>query len=388
MADFQDSINQAELLEQQRVLAEFGEFALRAEDLDAILSQACQLVGRALRTELAKVMELLPDGRTMRVRAGVGWRPGIVGEVTITADENSPEGLTLKESAVISPDIKSETRFSYHDFLKEHGVKAFVNVLILGREERPPFGVLQVDSRSARQFRQSDIEFLRTYANLLGAAIERLRVIDELREAISDKELLISELNHRVKNTLATVQSIVSHTLRNAASPAQARSAVDSRLMALARVHDVLTREKWEAANLREIVAEAIEPYGTRGARRIQASGPAVRVPARVALALAMTFQELATNAVKYGALSNDAGEVKVSWELEADAPRQLQVRWQEIGGPSVAAPTRRGFGTRLIEGSMRRDLGGEVRLDFSVSGVVCTMRIPLDDQREGAPIA
>ena len=169
----------------------------------------------------------------MLVCAGVGWKPGVINEVLVSAQEDSPEGLTLKQGAVISPDINREQRFSYHEFLKDHGVQAFVNVLILSDKARPAYGVFQVDSRSPREFHQSDIEFLRTYANLLGAAINRFRIVDELRTALRDKELLIHELNHRVKNTLATVQSITFQTLRNAPSPEQAASAIENRLRAL-----------------------------------------------------------------------------------------------------------------------------------------------------------
>jgi len=269
MAGSRDDTSSQALLDQQRVLAEFGEVALNAEDLSGILNEACRLVGEALRTDLAKVVELLPDGKSMLVRAGVGWRPGVVNEVVISADEGSPEGLTLKDGAVISPDINREERFSYHEFLRDHGVQAFVNVPVLTGKGRPPFGVLEVDSRSPREFEQSDIEFLRTYANLLGAAINRFRTVDELRAALRDKELLIHELNHRVKNTLATVQSIALQTLRNAATPEDAKVAIEDRLRALALARDVLTRENWEAANLSEIVAQAVEPYRSRGEHRI-----------------------------------------------------------------------------------------------------------------------
>ena len=124
-----------------------------------------------------------------------------------------------------------------------------MNVLILSGKGHPPFGVLQVDSRSPREFHQSDIAFLQSYANLLGAAIDRMRAVQELRAALGQKELLVNELNHRVKNTLSTVQSIAFQTLRNAASPKDATRALESRLAALAKAHDVLTRENWEAAN-------------------------------------------------------------------------------------------------------------------------------------------
>lgn len=380
MAGSRDETNSQALLDQQRVLAEFGEVALNAEDLSAILNEACRLVGEALKTDLAKVVELLPDGKSMLVRAGVGWRPGVVNEVVISADEGSPEGLTLKNGAVISPDINREERFSYHEFLKDHGVQAFVNVLVLTGKGRPPFGVLEVDSRSPREFEQSDIEFLRTYANLLGAAINRFRTVDELRAALRDKELLIHELNHRVKNTLATVQSIALQTLRNAPTPEDAKVAIEDRLRALALAHDVLTRENWEAANLSEIVAQAVEPYRSRGEHRIHVHGSSARLPPRIALALAMALQELATNAVKHGALSNPAGEVRVLWELSEDPGGcLLHMKWQESGGPPlVENRPARGFGTRLIERTLKQELDGDVRIEFAPAGLVCEFHVPI----------
>ncbi len=379
MADQQDT-NQEELLDQQRALAEFGDFALKAENLDDILNKACHLVGRALGTELAKVVELLPDGKAMKVRAGVGWKPGVVGEVVIAADEHSPEGLTLKEGAVISNDRETEERFEYHGFMMEHGVRAFVNVLILSSDGRPPFGVLQADSRQPRAFTQSDIDFLRGYANLLGAAIERLRVMDELRAAVREKDLLINELNHRVKNTLTTVQSIASQTLRNAPSMDQASSAIESRLIALSQVHNVLTVQSWAAVGLHDIVRQAVEPYRGRGESRIHVQGPPVQIPPRMALALAMALQELATNAVKYGALSNGAGQIRVHWALNDEgASTRLHLIWEETEGPPVRKPARRGFGTRLIERSLAEDLDGEVRIEFAPTGVVCSVDAPLN---------
>jgi two-component sensor histidine kinase len=370
---------QTTLLERQRVLAEFGAFALEGEDANAILGEACRLVGRALGTDLAKVMEILPGGETMLVRAGVGWKPGIVGRTTIAATADTPEALTLAEGAVISPNIETEARFAYHAFLKEHGVKAFVNVVILSGTGRAPFGVLQVDSRSPREFDVSDVEFLRTYANLIGAAVGRLRVVEELRTALGDKELLINELNHRVKNTLATVQSIALQSLRNVATLDQAKAAIEGRLLALARAHDLLTRENWEPANLHDIVAQAIGAFRALGENRINVNGPDVAVPPRTALVLAMMLQELATNAVKYGALSNDAGEVRLGWELSGPGgAHRLVLRWEESGGPPVAAPTRRGFGTRLIERGLADQPGGDVRIEFAPGGVVCIFEHPL----------
>jgi two-component sensor histidine kinase len=378
MAD-QRKTDRDELLEQQRVLAEFGEFALKSEALDDILNKGCELVGRALETALAKIMELMPDGKTFKARAGYGWKPGVMGHVTVTADEDSPEGLTLKDGGVISNDREREERFEYHDFMKDHGVRAFANVLILSSNGRPPFGVLQVDSRRPRDFTQSDIDFLRSYANLLGSAIERLRILDQLRAAVRDKDLLIDELNHRVKNTLTTVQSIASQTLRNAPTIDHASSAIESRLIALSQVHNVLTTQSWAHVGLHAIVAQAVEPYRSRGENRIHVQGPPVQIPPRMALALAMALQELATNAVKYGALSNEIGQISIKWMLNgAPDEHRLHLLWQESEGPPVHEPARRGFGTRLIERSLAHDLDGEVRIDFAPTGVVCSVDAPL----------
>jgi PAS domain S-box-containing protein len=167
----------------QTTLARFGELALRSDDLDEILTEACRLAGEALGTDLAKVVELQRDGRTLLVRAGVGWRPGVVGVATITATDDTSEGHALRTGEpMISPDIATEKRFTYPPFLIENGVRAVANVLIIGGQNRPPFGILQVDSRRPRQFTENDTAFLRSYANLLAATVDRVRVIGDMRD--------------------------------------------------------------------------------------------------------------------------------------------------------------------------------------------------------------
>ncbi|MFD0466254.1 PAS domain S-box protein [Microvirga aerilata] len=201
------------------------------------------------------------------------------------------------------------------------------------------------------------------------------RDITERKRAEEHQRLLLNELNHRVKNTLTTVQSIVFQTLRNAPTPEDAQAALASRLIALSKAHDVLTRESWEAASLDQIVTEAMEPFRAHGENRIQVAGPEVRLPPSMALAVAMALQELATNAVKYGALSNETGRVEIRWSLdETDSPGHFHLRWEESGGPPVRPPARRGFGTRLIERSLAGDLHGEAKIEFATAGLVCTI--------------
>lgn len=193
------------------------------------------------------------------------------------------------------------------------------------------------------------------------------------------QRLLIHELNHRVKNTLAIVQSIATQTLRSAGTKEKARAAIETRLIGLSRVHDVLTRENWEAADLREIVAQALAPYRSQGEDRLHLEGPQIRLLPRMAVALAMVLQELATNAVKYGALSNTTGGIGITWKVEGSVPyARLHLRWEETGGPPVDAPTHRGFGTRLIERSLAQELDGTVWIAFVPAGIVCTVDVPL----------
>jgi PAS domain S-box-containing protein len=202
--------------------------------------------------------------------------------------------------------------------------------------------------------------------------------ITERKRWEEHQQLLIHELNHRVKNTLATVQSIASQTLRNAGTMEEVRSAMEARLLALSRAHDVLTRENWEGAGLLEIVREAMAPYRHERESRIHMEGPDVRLSPRMALAIAMALQELATNAVKYGALSNAAGEVRIAWSVSDGSDKRLHLTWVEAAGPRVEAPRRRGFGTRLIERSLAQDLHGQATIDFAPSGVICTVDAPL----------
>ncbi|WP_158808784.1 ATP-binding protein [Beijerinckia sp. L45] len=180
------------LLRHQTALARFGELALRSDDLDEILTEACRLAAQALGTDLAKVVELQQDGKTLLVRAGIGWKSGVVGVTTVLALDDTSEDHALRTGEpMISPDIETETRFRYAPFLIDNGVRAVANVIIIGGSGKPPFGILQIDSRTPRQFTDKDTDFLRTYANLLAAAVDRLHVLKEVRDAQARLRLAI-----------------------------------------------------------------------------------------------------------------------------------------------------------------------------------------------------
>ncbi|KTS34230.1 histidine kinase [Methylobacterium indicum] len=194
------------------------------------------------------------------------------------------------------------------------------------------------------------------------------------------RAFLARELDHRVKNTLATVQSITNQTLRTASSMAEAQERIGARLKSLASAHDVLTREKWDGATIAEIVVSALAPFTQTGVSRIRTGGPDVRLPPRSALALSMALHELATNAVKYGALSNDAGHVRFDWDIVGGTPGRLWLRWEEFNGPAIASPERQGFGSRLIQRTLATELAGKVEMDFRPTGLVFTAEAPLPD--------
>ncbi len=200
------------------------------------------------------------------------------------------------------------------------------------------------------------------------------------KEEQAQSRMLINELNHRVKNTLTTVQSIVSQSLRNETDPAVIRESIESRLFALSRSHDLLTRENWDSAGLFDVVHAALEPFGVANGRaeRFRVIGENVRFPPKPALALGIAFHELATNAVKYGAFSGETGCVRIEWTIEpAAGGDRLILRWSEENGPPVMPPSRKGFGSRVIERGLAFELGGATRLDYRPDGVVCTIDIP-----------
>ena len=209
------------------------------------------------------------------------------------------------------------------------------------------------------------------------------REVAERRRAEQRQQLLIHELNHRVKNMLATVQSVARQSLGRAGG-AGPLADFEERLMALAWTHDILTREHWAGASLQTIVARTMTPHG---AGRVKLTGPDLRISPKMALALAMGVHELATNAVKYGALSVDKGRVEIDWRLDETAePPQLRLEWRERGGPKVSPPRSRGFGARLLERGLAHELGGEVVIRFLPAGVRCDIRAPFDPEAREPP--
>jgi two-component sensor histidine kinase len=222
------------------------------------------------------------------------------------------------------------------------------------------------------------LRLLLTQAKLSAETLLAQAGIDAKEREAADKlqKLILEELHHRIKNTLATVGAIASQSLRHAPSTEHAQHVIEGRLMALGRAHDLLLQVRWTGADLRKIVVGATEPFDNADTPRFSIDGPGVDIASGAVIAIAMTLNELCTNTTKFGALSVPDGHVDISWAVDAASAR-LRFTWKELGGPSVSAPTRQSFGTRLIE-TLGRQLKGDVKLSYEPGGFVYALDVPM----------
>ncbi len=250
-----------------------------------------------------------------------------------------------------------------------------------------PHAYFEVEHRVIR--RDGEVRWIAGRGEVSRDAVGTARELTAVFMDVTDRKLaerrrnmLIDELNHRVKNTLATVQSIAVLTRANAESPATFGADFEARITALAGAHDLLTRASWEGASMADVLGVTLAPLrasSPSGAARVTVAGDPVRLGPNAAITLNMAFHELATNALKYGALSNDRGRVNIGWSIDhAASPPAVELAWIERDGPPVAPPTRRGFGSRLLQQGLARELDGRVNLEFKPEGLHCTLRLPL----------
>jgi two-component sensor histidine kinase len=254
----------------------------------------------------------------------------------------------------------------------------------------PDFSPVETASRRARETSngQASNEFLTAENDSLRLLLEQAGIdaevlleqagIDAKEREAADKlqKLILEELHHRIKNTLATVSAIASQSLRTASSIEHGQQAIEGRLIALGRAHDLLLQARWANADLANTIRGATEPYDNRGGGRFSISGPDIKITSGAVIALAMTLNELCTNTTKFGALSVPGGSVDIAWNVDEEK-RQLKMTWSEKGGPSVSSPSRNSFGTRLI-GSLGQQLKGQVKLDYAPTGFVYALDVPM----------
>ena len=306
------------------------------------------------------IAEVDEDGRLMRVNDAACAITGY----------SRDELLTMSVFDVTHPDDREWDRGNYRGQATAEGTGYIVEKRLIRKDGR----VIWVDVRSS------------TLCDAAGRFLYGIRVMHDItdrKHAEMRQKHLLDELNHRVKNTLATVQSLAAQTLRGTGSPEAFRHAFEERIIALSKAHDLLTTRNWQGADLKDIVSQQLAPYAADPAR-LALDGEPVALTPRAALTLSMVFHELATNAAKYGALSTPSGRLHVRWSIErageqaADAADLVRLTWRETGGPPVTPPERRGFGSRLIERSTT-ELDGETQLDFASEGLRYSATIPLN---------
>ena len=370
-------------IRQQEILADFGVLALKGTPFRELLQEATRVAAAGLEAEFAKVLELLPEQNRFLVAAGVGWGAGVIGEATVGADTASPAGYALQTGkAVISNHLDIEERFRTPELLVQYGIRRAMNVILGG--DGVPFGVLEVDSRSEREFGESDIVFLRGVANILGMAIERQRMEQNLRRALDRQQVLLREVNHRVNNSLQIVASMLQLQASGAASEdvRQELRQAGSRIAAVARAHHRLySGDDIEAVDLGGYLREVC--------RDISASlpdcevevnaDPGVVIPTDRAVPAVLLVNELITNAAKHAHRGQDC-KIWVTLSLAAGDAAVISVRDEGVGLPPEFDQKAGRLGMRLVR-AFTQQLRGDLEVSRKEPGTEFVLRFPL--QRE-----
>jgi two-component system, sensor histidine kinase PdtaS len=371
-------------LRQQSLLGEFGRSALQTREIGQILQRATELCAQGLETSFAKVLEYTPDDKRLLVRAGVGWAPGTIGNVSLGIDMESPAGYAFHTAQiVISNHLQEETRFRTPKLLSDHGIRRAINVLIArGGEGNLPFGVLEVDSPDAGQFDPADADFLAGFAGLLGIAIERQHADAELQEALDHQALLTREMSHRVKNSLASVVGLLRVQARNAQSEDVQSALKDaaSRITTIAQVHDHLWRStKVGFVDIFDFAGELCSKLQeTIMGNKIACRFGHFMISADLAIPLGLLINELVTNAAKH-AYPGGSGEIQVSGECRG-AELHVVVSDQGIGLPKdfdIDRP-RASLGFKVIK-SLLAQIEGRMTLNLDrPKGVAIELDVPI----------
>ncbi|MGH8058481.1 MAG: sensor histidine kinase, partial [Candidatus Entotheonellia bacterium] len=370
-------------IRQQLIVAELGKHALAGLDLSALMDEAAVCVTRTLDMEYCKIWELLPDGQALWLRAGLGWKEGIVGHVTLDAGPQSNVGYTLlSKEPVIVRDLRTETRFSGPPFLHEHGVVSGMSVIIPGRER--PFGVLGADTSQLRIYTADDIHFLQLVANVLAMAIERKGVEARLQASLAEKEVLLKEVHHRVKNNLQVVSSLLSLQAGVIQDPHAREVFKDSqrRVRAMALVHEKLYQSKNLAqidfgAYIHTLVAQLYQLYRVPAqCVTFHITAEAVMLRIETAIPCGLILQELLSNCLKYAFLAGRTGEVHVVLRREPPERYTLVVHDTGVGFPEgVDFHHTQSLGLQLVN-LLTEQLDGTIALERG-TGTTVTLIFP-----------
>ena len=370
-------------IRQQEILAELGVLALQGTGFIDLLNHTARLTAEGLQAEYCKVMEYLPAENRLLVRAGVGWSEGVVGSASVGADLASPAGFALRTGKpVISNHLENEQRFRTPELLIEHGIRRAMNVILQG--DGSPFGVLEVDSRSEGEFGEHDVAFLQGAANILGMAIEQQQYERKLTAALERHQVLLKEVNHRVKNSLQVVASMLQLQASAVGDPelGQRLSEASGRISTVGRAYERLAyNADYEKIDLIAYLRDVFKDLETAVLPcKLHLDAPKeIQCAADRAILVALIINELVLNAARY-AYPDRPGESIWVRVVQTDKRAFLvSVRDEGVGLPSSFDPaTSKRLGTRLVT-ALSKQLGAEVTRPSSATGVHFGLLVPLE---------
>lgn len=350
--------------------------------MEELLQDTARLTAEGLRVQFCKVLRHIPEENSLKVVAGVGWDKGIVGVATIGADLASPAGYALRTGkSVISNHLENEERFRTPELLAQHSIRRAMNVILQG--DGKPFGVLEVDSQSEDEFVEHDLAFLQGAANVLGMAIEREHNVRQIKSALARQQYLVKEMNHRVKNSLTIVVSLLQMQSRVADEEAAAQfEETARRVQAIARAHERLYRgnnvESMDLGLYIEEVCQDLDASATNIALLIEAQ-KSINVKVDNAISITLIIVELITNCAKYAYPSHTGGKVWVSITRNGDRNVLIAVRDEGAGLPKDFNPRNsRGLGMRIVQ-AFATQLNTTLAFNNRSPGTEVTLLFPLD---------
>ena len=371
-------------IRQQEILSELGVIALQGATFDNLLRETARLTAEGLHVQFCKILRHIPEENRLQVVAGVGWDEGIVGVASVGAELASPAGYALRTGkAVISNHLENEERFRTPDLLVQHGIRRAMNVILQG--DGKPFGVLEVDSKSEDEFVEHDLAFLQGAANVLGMAIERERNERHLKVALARQQFLVKEMNHRVKNSLTIVVSLLQMQARTAIQETAVQlEETARRVNAIARAHERLYRDNYaESMDLGAYIEEVCRDMDSSVSHctvQVEAQR-GIEIKVDNAISVALIIVELITNCAKYAYSANTGGKIWVSIRREGDRNILIAVRDEGVGFPDGFDYRKsRGMGMRIVQ-AFANQLHTTLAFNQRSPGTEVTLSFPLDAQ-------
>jgi len=353
---------------QQEAIAHLGEAALAGVEQEQLFREAAQTAAELVEADFVEILELSQDRETLLLRAAFGSDESLLGKPVATSAADTQIGMTLRASTpVLVHDYATEQRFQLPERLAALGVQSGASITIAGTEGNP-FGAIAVYCKRVRCISRTDVRFLQSLVNVLSSAIRA-------RQDHERSELLIGELRHRVGNLFSLVQALHRQTGQNARDARDLEMKFGARLASLATAHSLILEGGWQRTSLRALLERALAPY----IERVSFSGTDVRLPADAAFSFSMALHEMATNANKYGALSDDKGRLHLETRAQPDAlGEKLVLVWDERDGPPPQEASIEGFGSKLISQVVERQLGGKVERVVEPNGLRFILEFPI----------